>query len=249
MTLNRSTFTRDVTERQKAQNEMQRANQMAIMGQMAAGLAHEIKNPLAGVKVSLDVLSEDLDLSAEDKEVFMRVLKEIGRMEKLLKQFLNYARPPESNFDLFNINSLLEHTIKNVAITVGDDLRKEVKFETCFDAEMFQIEADSGQLQQVFLNIYLNAIDAMAGVGTITTRTFRMGDDEVHVEFIDTGQGIPKDMEEQVFNPFYTTKPKGSGLGLPICKRLIEQHSGKIKVRSHLDEGTTFTIVLPRKQD
>ncbi|SHJ27046.1 two-component system, NtrC family, sensor histidine kinase AtoS [Malonomonas rubra DSM 5091] len=243
------TFTRDVTERQKAQQELQRTNQMAIVGQMAAGLAHEIKNPLAGVKVSLDVLSEDVDLDAEDKEIFVRVLKEIDRMEKLLKGLLNYARPPTPHFDLIDINRLLEHTIKNVSVTVGDDLRKKVEFKTDLATDMPQSEADSGQLQQVFLNIYLNAIDAMDGVGTITTTTQREDENYLRIEFSDTGKGLSENMREQIFSPFFTTKSKGSGLGLAICRRLIEQHAGYIDVDSTEGTGTTFTIRLPLKQE
>ena len=241
------TFTRDVSERQQAQQEIQRANQMAIVGQMAAGLAHEIKNPLAGIKVSLDVISDDLDLPSEDKDVIARVLSEINRMERLLKSLLNYARPPAPHFDLVDINRLLDYSIKNVALTAGKAPEKKVLFEKDY-ADLPYIEADSAQLQQVLLNIYLNAIDALEGSGAITSVTRKEGEDKVLIEITDTGKGLPESAIDKIFNPFFTTKTKGSGLGLAICKRLIEQHNGSIDVHSTQGEGTSFVIVLPQSQ-
>lgn len=241
------TFTRDVSERQQAQQEIQRANQMAIVGQMAAGLAHEIKNPLAGIKVSLDVIADDLDLPSEDKDVIARVLSEINRMERLLKSLLNYARPPAPHFDLVDINRLLDYSIKNVALTAGKEPDKKILFEKDF-AELPYIEADSAQLQQVMLNIYLNAVDALENGGAITTVTRREGEDKVWIEITDTGKGLPESAIDKIFNPFFTTKTKGSGLGLAICKRLIEQHSGSIDVCSTQGEGTSFVIILPQEQ-
>jgi len=241
------TFTRDVSERQQAQQEIQRANQMAIVGQMAAGLAHEIKNPLAGIKVSLDVIADDLDLPSEDRDVIARVLSEINRMERLLKSLLNYARPPAPHFELVDVNRLLDYSIKNVALTAGKEPQKKILFEKDF-SDLPSIEADLAQLQQVILNIYLNAIDAMENGGAITTVTRTDGDERVLIEITDTGKGMPESSLEKIFAPFFTTKTKGSGLGLAICKRLIEQHKGRINVSSKLGEGTSFVIILPQVQ-
>lgn len=242
------TFTRDVTEQHQAQQEMQRANQMALVGQMAAGLAHEIKNPLAGIKVSLDVLSDELVLPAEDKEIFARLINEINRMERLLKSLLNYARPPVPHFDLVDINLLLDYSIRNVSVTTSNATENQIHFENNFSSELPQIEADSTQLQQVVLNLYLNAIDALPEGGTITTFTQMDDDQRVWIGISDTGKGLPENATQKIFNPFFTTKTKGSGLGLAICKRLIEQHDGTIEAENRLSKGTSFIITLPLTQ-
>lgn len=240
-------FCKDISEQLKSEEEMQRANQMALVGQMAAGLAHEIKNPLAGIKVSLDVICDDIDLPTEDKEIFVRIINEVNRMERLLKSLLNYARPPVPHFDLVDLNRLLDYAIKNVAVTSGGT-ENQIQFEKDFAEELPQIEADSTQLQQVLLNIYLNAIDAMENGGIITTTTCLAEKDHVKIIISDTGKGLPENLIDKIFTPFYTTKTKGSGLGLAICKRLIEQHSGTIEADSRPDKGTSFVIILPLVQ-
>lgn len=241
-------FSRDITEQLRAEEEMQRANQMTLVGQMAAGLAHEIKNPLAGVKVSLDVLAADLELQEEDQEVFARVVNEVNRMEKLLKNFLNYARPPQPHFDLVDINRLLDSSLKNVELTISNKKDLSIHFERDLFTELPQIEADPSQLQQVLLNLLLNAIDTIEGPGTITAISRIEGSDCVWIEISDTGKGMSEASLEKIFNPFFTTKTKGTGLGLSICKRLIEQHGGNIEVHSSVDSGTSFVITLPLRQ-
>lgn len=238
------TFCRDITEQLHAEEELHRANQMALVGQMAVGLAHEIKNPLAGIKVSLDVLAEELELQPDDKELFVRVINEINRMEKLLKSLLNYARPPLPHFDPIDINRLLDNSLKHIKVTIG---KKDfpIHFEKQFAENLPQIEVDSAQIQQVFLNLLINAIDAIEVEGMITTSTRMVGDSGLCIEFTDTGQGISEVALDKIFNPFFTTKTKGTGLGLSICKRLIEQHGGNIVVDSRIGSGTSFVITLP----
>ncbi|WP_020675663.1 ATP-binding protein [Geopsychrobacter electrodiphilus] len=242
------TFCKDISETLQAEEELQRANQMALVGQMAAGLAHEIKNPLAGVKVSLDVLSDELELKAEDKDLFARIINEINRMERLLKSLLNYARPPMPQFDRVDLNQLLDSSIKNVEVTAANGAHKKILFVTDLDHELPQVEADPSQLQQVFLNIYLNAIDAMEDGGTITTLTRLEGAEAVRIQISDTGKGLPEAVREKLFTPFFTTKSKGTGLGLAICKRLVEQHGGRIEVESRVEEGTDFVCFIPLVQ-
>jgi two-component system sensor histidine kinase AtoS len=241
-------FSRDITEQLRAEEEMQRANQMTLVGQMAAGLAHEIKNPLAGVKVSLDVLASDLELQEEDQEVFARVVNEVNRMEKLLKNLLNYARPPQPHFDLVDINRLLDSSLKNVELTVSNKKDLSIHFERDLFAELPPIEADPSQLQQVLLNLFLNAIDSIESSGTITAISRMEGSDWIWIEILDTGKGMSEASLQKIFNPFFTTKSKGTGLGLSICKRLIEQNGGNIDVHSFADSGTSFVITLPLRQ-
>ena len=241
-------YTRDITERRQAEQEMLRANQMAIVGQMAAGLAHEIKNPLAGIKVSMEVLADELDLEQEDQELFARVINEINRMERLLKNLLNFARPPQPQFDLVDLNRLLDYTIKNIEVTAARTAQKKISFCRDLATGLQQIEADSSQLQQVFLNIFLNAIEAMEEIGEIRVKTNPTDDNRIRIEISDNGKGMSEATIEKIFNPFFTTKSKGTGLGLAICRRLIEQHEGTIDVASQPDQGTTFTIILPQTQ-
>lgn len=169
-------------------------------------------------------------------------------MEKLLKNLLNYARPPQPQFDLLDINHLLSYSLTNAEVAASGNKNINIHFLTNFTEYLPLVEADASQLKQVFLNILLNAVDAIETEGTITLSTFPEGDDHIRLEISDTGKGVSEDSLEKIFTPFFTTKTKGTGLGLSICKRLIEQHGGTIEVSSQIGKGTSFTMVLPLKQ-
>lgn len=229
---------------------MQHTERLAAVGEFAAGLAHEVKNPLAGIKVSIEVLANDLPLEPDDKDIFARIINEVNRIETLLKSLLNYARPPKPKATVLNLNQLLEKTIATSQYTLksttsGPGAGKYIKFITEFGRDIPDITADPGQLQQIFLNLLLNAIDAIRDQGTISISTVSKDDGYVQVIIADTGRGIEPDVRNNIFNPFFTTKPKGTGLGLAICKRLIEQQGGSIKVDSVVGEGAVFTLLLP----
>ncbi len=240
------TFTRDVTERELAKQELLRANQMSVVGQMAVGLAHEIKNPLAGIKATIEVLSSDLDLEDDDRELMLRLISEIDRMERLLKNLLRYARPPQPHPEVTNINRLLEYTLRNVEVTSAKTTTDKIHFIKDFSPQTLQLEIDPDQLQQVLLNLYLNAVEAISGPGKITTCS-RLSSDgrQMFIDISDNGAGMSETVKNNLFKPFFTTRSKGTGLGLAICLRLIEQHRGTILVDSHPGKGSTFTIVLP----
>ena len=247
-------FDRDITERKMAEEALQRAQQLVITGEMAAGLAHEIKNPLAGIKVSIEVLSNELALAPEDKEVFLRIINEINRIETLLRNLLNYARPPRPQLAEIDINKSLEVAVKNAQFALKKpdaefQRMKDIQIVKELSDQLPQVMADSSQLQQIFLNLLLNAIDAIPGKGTITARTAVNGEGKIVIEIADTGKGLEGKDFEKIFQPFFTTKPKGTGLGLAISKRLIEQHGGMINAASNPQNGLTFTIVLPTKQE
>jgi two-component system, NtrC family, sensor histidine kinase AtoS len=243
-------FDRDITERVKTEEALQRTKQMAMVGQTAAGLAHEIKNPLAGIKVSMEVLASELEIPQEDREVFLRIVGEINRIEKLLKNMLNYARPPEPQFDETDLNQLVEHAIKNAQYSLkspayASQQGKLIRFNKELEADLPLIMADSAQLQQVFLNLLLNAVEAIPENGTIAVTT---GVDEhrhARICITDSGRGIDEKYLDEIFNPFFTTKSKGSGLGLAISKRLIEQHQGSLAALNNPAGGATFIIRLP----
>ncbi len=223
----------------------QRAERMAMLGQLSAGLAHEIKNPLAGIKAAMEVLSMEGGLSPEDADIVLKVRKEIGRVEALMKSFLNFARPPKPQPANVDINALVSSSLTLYArdprgsggagIAVVSDL-----------GPLPVITTDPMQLEQVLINLVLNAFDAMPGGGTLTVRT-RLDQEAGTAEIAvgDTGKGIGPDNLGKIFEPFFTTKPRGTGLGLAISRQLIEQQGGTLTVRSKVGVGTEFSIRLP----
>jgi len=246
-------FDRDVTVRNQTEEALQRSRQLAMVGQMAAGLAHEIKNPLAGIKVSMEVLMQELTLSPEDKAIFARTVGEVQRIESLLKNLLNYARTPRPVFSRIDLNQQLENAMKNAALLLKSPeyaatSRKGLEFVRNLDPALPLIMADPSQMQQVILNLLLNALEATPAGGVITVNTREGRGGTVEAVIADTGKGLSEEACAKIFQPFYTTKPKGSGLGLAITRRLVEQHRGEIEVASVLGQGTAFTITLPVEQ-
>ncbi|OGQ99645.1 MAG: hypothetical protein A2505_09195 [Deltaproteobacteria bacterium RIFOXYD12_FULL_55_16] len=238
-------------------NKLQETERLAVVGELAAGMAHEIKNPMAGIKVSMEVLCHDSPLGQEDKEVLCRVINEIDRITALLKGLLNYARPPKPEMVALNVNQALETTIKSARYSMripknkGKDLDRQIEFIKDFSPNLPHIIADPNQLQQIFLNLLLNAVDAVTAIserqGLVTIQTRKFSNESVQISIADNGNGIDSASLEEIFKPFFTTKHHGTGLGLAITKRLIEQHNdGSITVANNPDgKGVTFTIILP----
>lgn len=231
--------------------EMQRTEQLRVCGEMAAGLAHEIRNPLAGMKVSIEVLLSELNIEERDKEVLLKVIEQIRNIELLMKNLLNYARPVAAQPVRFNVNKILEKTIyfieKHPSFISGDP-RKQLIRE--LDDALPEIVGDPQQLQQVFLNLLLNAADAVPEGGTITVRTVHDRQAKtVAVVLRNTGKGIPTELMEKIFQPFFTTKGKGTGLGLAVSKRIVEEHGGTIEAANNVSGGVAFTVTLPVKAD
>ncbi|MCJ7542713.1 MAG: PAS domain S-box protein [Desulfobacterales bacterium] len=243
---------RDITERKKVEGVLQRAEQMKLIGEWAAGLAHEIKNPLAGIKVSVEVLLEDLNISAEDRAIVLRAVGEIQRIEALLKSLLRFAKPPKLQLTVVDMNDLLDQTIdfslrhpalssdSSIILNVSKDLDKNIPM----------MPADPIQLQQVFLNLLFNAIEAMPNGGELGIKSIHdKNANTTTIEISDTGQGIDKDTIDDVFKPFFTTKSKGTGLGLAITRRIVEEHDGVISVTSDPGKETVFKILLNINKD
>ncbi len=243
-------FDRDISERKEAEEALQRVEQMRVVGELAAGLAHEIKNPLTGIKASMEVLSEEAVVPEEDRKILMKVVGEIKRIESLLKDLLNFARPPKPQFTTVNINRVL-NTALTFSFQNGSSSEKSrpVTVVKDLDEHLPELTADPQQLQQVFMNILLNAGDSMADGGTLTAETsYDKSRQSIRITISDTGKGIDEKEMDKIFQPFFTTKPKGTGLGLAITKRLIEQHGGTIKVHNNDGKGATFEISIPLSQ-
>lgn len=236
-------FDRDITERKRIEETLQRAEQIKICGEMAVGMAHEIKNPLAGIKVSIEVLLEELNLVEGDREVLVKVICEIKRLELLIKALLSFAKPPKPQFSLVNLNEILETA---ASFSLQKPSFSPIKALKDYDEHLPETMADPMQLQQVFMNLILNAAEAMQGGGTLTLKTsYDKTSNALQIMVADTGEGITDEMKEKIFQPFFTTKSKGTGLGLAISKRLIEQQGGKIMAESNHPKGTIFRISFP----
>lgn len=249
-------FDKDITGRKQAEEALQHAEQLVVVGEMAAGLAHEIKNPLAGIKISIEVLASELELAKEDREVFQRIGDEINRIETLLRNLLNYAKPPTPQIAPLDVNKIIETAIKAAAISLkgpvqdpSSSKRKNIQFVKELSQDLPRTVADSVQLQQVTLNLLLNAIHAIHESGSITVKTSADGEGSIRITVSDTGRGIDERDLDKIFLPFFTTKPKGTGLGLSICKRLIEQQDGTINVAHNRDGGVIFSITLPIERE
>lgn len=233
--------------------EMQRMEQLRVCGEMAAGLVHEIRNPLAGMKLSIEILLSELELEERFKEVLLKVIEQIRNIELLMKNLLNYARPIAAQPVRFNVNRTLEQTIyfieKHPSFISSDPNRHLIRE---LDKTVPEIFGDPQQLQQVFLNLLLNAADAISEGGSITVRTIHDRQAEtVAIAVQDTGKGISLELQEKIFHPFFTTKSKGkgTGLGLAVSKRIVEEHGGRIEVMNNRTGGVTFTVTLPVKAD
>ena len=243
------TLEKKVEERTKELTEMQshliQSEKLASLGKLAAGIAHEINNPLGSILIYSNLLLEDTDKNSPHYENLKKIVKETSRCKDIVKGLLEFARPKEPEVSLININEILESSL---AIMEKQALFQNISIKKTYESDMPKIIADSAQLQQVFMNIILNAAEAMAGNGTLTLSTSLNTDRTlIELKFSDTGQGIKEEDKKRLFEPFFSTKEvgKGTGLGLAISYSIIQQHKGTIEVKSQVGEGSTFTVKLP----
>jgi signal transduction histidine kinase len=208
---------------------------------MAAVIAHEVKNPLAAVRGAIEVIGGRLPADSKDAGVMREIVSRIDSLNELMKDLLLFARPPQPKPSLVEIRSLVTSTAE---LLIKDPALKAVRVE--IEGSGLPILADPGLLQIVFLNLLVNGAHAMRGQGHIKV-SVNIADGACHIAFSDSGPGIPPDILEKIFTPFFTTKSRGSGLGLPTAKRLIEAHRGTIDVRCPPGGGTTVTVQLPAK--
>jgi signal transduction histidine kinase len=223
---------------------VQRTSHLVMVGELAAGLVHEIKNPLAGIKAAVQVIAHEATVSPEDRGVLARVAHEVVNLETLLKSFLEFARPAKPRLDDVDVNALVESTTAFYDRTPPQAAGRPVHIVKDL-AEVPVARADPMQLKQILLNLLLNARDAMPGGGAVAVRT-RCGEGgAVQIEIADSGRGIRPEHVARIFEPFFTTKPGGTGLGLPVSKRLAEQHGGSLTFEANPAGGTTFRVSLP----
>jgi two-component system NtrC family sensor kinase len=243
------TLERKVEERTSELREIQshliQSEKLASIGKLAAGIAHEINNPLGAVLVYSHLILEDVPPGQPHHENLSKIVKETTRCKEIVKGLLDFARPKEPQRQPTDLHELLDRCL---AITERQALFHNIKVEKTYHPNLPKIVADSGQLQQVFMNIIFNAAEAMDGNGTLTIRTSRLQDrDQVAVAIADSGHGIKEEHKDRLFEPFFTTKEvgRGTGLGLAISYGIVQRHHGTIEVHSEAGRGATFTIILP----
>jgi PAS domain S-box-containing protein len=252
---------RDLTEMHLMRKQVERMDRLATMGELATGIAHEVRNPLGGIKAAAQVLEESFEGNDRRLELVSRIVREIDRVNNLLMDFFKFAKPVKPSRTYFNVETVIDSNYLLIATQLTN---KQIAFREEFSSVVPQIYADQHQVEQVLMNIFLNAIQAMPEGGNLTVKTYTttIGDlphlhwsDDlfdkklpfVAIEIRDTGCGIPADSLEKIFNPFYTTKNEGMGLGLSICSRLIAENNGNIHVESEVGKGSTFTVMLPTR--
>jgi two-component system, NtrC family, sensor histidine kinase HydH len=232
----------------KAQAEARRAERLAALGQLSAGLAHEIRNPLGVIKGSAEILNQKLASSdALSQELAGYIYTEVNRLSALVTRFLDFARPSRLELHTIDLPALLDRAMKNVTEQLTTD---KIRVTRDYSPGLPEIMVDEQLCDQVFTNLLSNACEAMGDQGgELTIRIFPRDSGfrrEVIVEIEDTGPGIPSDLREQIFNPFFTTKKTGVGLGLAIVTKIVDAHGGTVRVRSEPGRGSCFQIAFPQ---
>ena len=235
----------------RAQAQLIHSEKLASLGRMAAGVAHEINSPLTGIVTFGHLLQKKFPPGSQEREDIDVIIDQANRCSSIIKGLLGFARASAAEKALTNINDVL-HSSVNIVQHKADFFN--IKLVTDFDPALLRVKADSSQLQQVFLNMTVNAADAMEGKGTLTITTSNVienNHDLVEVVFSDTGPGIPQENLEKLFEPFFTTKPvgKGTGLGLAVSHGIIQDHGGTITVKTKINEGSSFFIRLPAQRE
>jgi two-component system NtrC family sensor kinase len=235
------------------QQRLAHAERLASLGELAASVAHEIKNPLAGIAGAVRILAEDMPASDPRKEIMGEILAQIRRLDGTVRDLLTFARPARAEISPCSLHQVLDRVLLLLA---EDPSAANVRVVRDYHAELPPVYADGTLLEQVFFNLLLNAVQAMGGQGTITLRT-ALGEPgatrtdgaplgrHVEIRLMDTGPGIPAHLLGEIFTPFFTTKPRGIGLGLAITRRIVEAHGGRISGENLPGQGAMFRICLP----
>ncbi|MFL6216725.1 MAG: two-component system sensor histidine kinase NtrB [Blastocatellia bacterium] len=232
----------DVTEEVRAQAELQRNRALSAVGQMTAQIAHEIKNPLGSIRFAAEVLKRQKLGEAHDRETINVIERSVDHLAAIVNELSDYARPKEMKKATLNLNQLLDDIMPMVADRLA---AKKVRIERQYAAHLPAGEFDVTELKKLFLNLIINAIEASEPGRRIELRTGADGNGKVIVEIIDHGEGMDAETLRRLFEPFYTTKEKGTGLGMAIARKIAELHHGELIVRSQKGQGTTATVRLP----
>lgn len=237
----------DLTEKKKMDDYFLRVEKFAALGHIVSGIAHEIRNPLAGIYTTVQNLEADFDEASSQKIELKNIMSEIDRVEKLIREILNLAKPLPLQVEKVDIHQLLSTTLYFIN---KEAAKKGIVLETLFNDGIVHIKADPNRLRQVFLNLLINAVESVKKNGKVSIRTEMIKADDgrggnIIIRFQDDGIGIPLEHMNKIFDPFFTTKNVGTGLGLTVSHKIIQDHCGMIEVESQINKGTTFSITLP----
>ncbi|MDQ7062932.1 MAG: ATP-binding protein [candidate division KSB1 bacterium] len=225
------------------QQQMMQAESLAKMGEMAASLAHEIKNPISGIVFALNSIIREIPKDDKRREIFEEIIKQANRVEQNLEALLSFAKQTQFERKPTDINIIIERIL--LFIRQQPDM-ESIEVTSELDRELPDVLADAKQIEQVLLNLIINAVQAMPDGGNLKITTeYMQPAEKLRITIQDTGIGIPKEIQDRVFQPFFTTKEKGTGLGLTLCREIILKHSGNLTFESIPGKGTTFIIELP----
>lgn len=233
---------RDITEMKELEDKYYESQKLAAIGQLSAGIAHEVRNPLSSIKMSLQILEKRLQPEGNDLKRFKIAQREVEHLEKLVSDVLIYAKPLTPRMEPSDMKSVVEGSLAMVEKALAE---KEIEVVREFPAGVGEVSVDQAMVRQALINIFQNAADAMDKGGRLRI-SLKEIDDRLTLEVEDNGCGIDEEDRPHLFNPFFTRKSSGTGLGLTQVKKIIEQHGGEIEVRSRKGEGTCFVITLPR---
>lgn len=228
-------------EQRERFRRMSRADRLATVGELAAGAAHEIRNPLTAIRSSLQYLEAKSPEEASRK-LLAAALQETARINEIVSALLAFSRPSEIIRERHDLRETLQDSLELIALQAGS---KGVNIRRVFPDEPLLVQGDRSQLKQLFLNVFLNAVQAMPGGGELTVDASSKIGRKAFIVVADTGEGIPEENLDRIFDPFFTTKKGGTGLGLSICYNIVKSHGGDIEARSRPGQGTTILVHLP----
>lgn len=233
---------RDLGEVRRLQDEIRRKEKLAAIGGLAAGVAHEIRNPLSSIKGIASYFKSKFDDDSDDKEAAGVMIQEVDRLNRVISELLEFAVPTELKLKQTDVNELLEHSVRLIQKEASTN---DIAIKLNLSQQQLVAKIDSDRFSQCLLNLYLNALQAMDTGGRLTIKNSITEGSLIKIDIKDTGSGIKTEDLNKIFDPYFTTKTKGTGLGLAIVHKIIEAHKGQVKVRSVSGQGTVFTIVIP----
>jgi len=233
----------DLTELKKLEREARFHSQLAAVGELAAGIAHEIRNPLASISGSVQVLSKELNVGSAERRLMEIIVSESNRLSKILEEFLRFVRPQERRVAPFDVATTISEVMD--LFRLSDEVSDAHRIEVDVEPRSSMLSGDRDQIRQIVYNVAKNAVHAMSAGGTLTVRG-REGHDWYTIRFSDTGRGMSEEELSRLFTPFSTAFDGGTGLGMAIVRRIVEEHGGAIDADSRPGEGTTVTVLLPR---
>lgn len=236
---------RDLGEVRRLQDEIRRKEKLAAIGGLAAGVAHEIRNPLSSIKGLASYFKNKFEEDSDDKEAAGVMIQEVDRLNRVISELLEFAKPTHLNLKPVDLNELLAHSVRLIQ---QEAATKGVTVKLNPSQQRVEAEIDSDRFSQCLLNLYLNALQAMENGGRLTIENSVTMEGLIKIEIKDTGSGIHTEDLNKIFDPYFTTKTQGTGLGLAIVHKIIEAHKGEIKVRSVSEQGTVFTIFIPTQK-